>query len=130
MRRFAYLTVLGLGVLAAGAAAAHKDQGSSQGSGADAALHQTMERGAQASQAMRMTGDLDYDFVMAMRDHHKQAIEMANLVLEHGKDDKAREFARKTVDTQRKDIADFEQWLSKHSPSPQHTGDHMQGMQH
>lgn len=128
MRSIGYVTVIGLGFLFGGAALAHKATEAT--AGPDAFLHDVMERGAKKSQAMQMTGDLDYDFVAAMKEHHQQAIEMANVVLQHGKDENAREFARKTLDMQKNDIAEFDQWLSKHSPKAGAGHDAMPGMQH
>lgn len=128
MRSIGYVTVIGAAFLLGGAALAHKP--SAAMTGPDASLHELMERGAKKSQAMQMTGDLDYDFVAAMKEHHQQAIDMANVVLQHGKDEKAREFARKTVDMQKKDIAEFDQWLSKHAPKAGAGHDAMPGMQH
>lgn len=83
------------------------------GEGSDQ-LHQAMAKSAQQMQSMQMMGDVDHDFVMSMQKHHQDALDMANIELKYGKDEQAKAFARKTIEMQKKDIAEFKQWLSKH----------------
>lgn len=78
-------------------------------------LHGAMMAGSQEMQSMPMTGDMDRDFVEGMTMHHRQALKMAEVELRDGKDAKAKAFARKIIEAQKKEIKDFERWLSAHS---------------
>jgi uncharacterized protein (DUF305 family) len=79
-------------------------------------LHQHMKQASSEMREMRMTGDVDHDFVTAMKQHHQHGVAMAEVVLRDGKDPKAREFAQKIVANQQKEMAEFDKWLSEHSP--------------
>lgn len=94
--------------LVSGASAAQPEGHS--GSGAQE-LHEHMTKSSQEMQSMEMSGDLDRDFVKTMIQHHRHGVEMAQIQLEHGKDAKAKEFARKVVDQQTKEIKQLELWL-------------------
>ncbi|MBA3448273.1 MAG: DUF305 domain-containing protein [Pseudaminobacter sp.] len=67
-------------------------------------MHPAMLRGM-------MADDPDVAFVCGMIAHHQGAIDMAQVELEHGDNDEAREMAQKIIDTQMKEIADFTLWL-------------------
>ena len=47
---------------------------------------------------------MDKDFANMMIDHHRQAIEMARIQLEHGTDPELRRQAQKIIDDSQKDI--------------------------
>ena len=57
------------------------------------------------------TGDADVDFMRQMRGHHQGAIDMSEILLQHGKDDQTKRLARKIIDDQRKEIAEIDAWL-------------------
>lgn len=63
---------------------------------------------------MKMTGNEDYDFAMMMRMHHEKGIKMAEKELDRGKDPELRAAAQKIIDTQKKEVADFDEWLAEH----------------
>ncbi|MFM9436274.1 uncharacterized protein (DUF305 family) [Janthinobacterium sp. CG_23.3] len=63
---------------------------------------------------MKMSGDVDHDFVMLMKSHHQGAIEMAQMEVDSGKDAAAIKSAKKIISAQKKEIAAFDDWLSKH----------------
>ena len=63
--------------------------------------------------AMKMTGDADKDFVTMMIEHHQRAVDMSRDELRDGKDPKIRDMAQKIIDAQKKEIAEFEAWLTK-----------------
>ena len=88
---------------------AQHDHGKAGGSHA---MHQSMMAGMKQMQAMKMTGDVDCDFATMMTHHHKHGIEMAEIELRDGKDDKMKAMARKIVDSQKAEIREFEQWLA------------------
>ena len=77
-------------------------------------LHEQMMQGAQESQSMKMKGETDADFVAMMKHHHEQGIKMAETELAHGDDAEAKAFAKKIMENQRKEIAQFEAWQKKH----------------
>ena len=77
-------------------------------------MHAQMMGGMQQMQGMPLSGDTDKDFVQMMRMHHLQGIEMARLELQKGKDAQAKEMAQKIVDSQKKDVEQFDQWLQRH----------------
>lgn len=66
---------------------------------------------------MRMTGDQDYDFATMMRHHHEMAVMMANKEIRNGKNADMRRMAQTIADTQRKEIAQFDAWISAHKPT-------------
>lgn len=63
--------------------------------------------------AIDFTGDPDRDFLEGMIPHHRGAVEMAELVLEHGKDERVLELARAIIAAQEKEIAMMEGWLAR-----------------
>lgn len=64
-----------------------------------------------------MSGDVDRDFVMSMKMHHGEAVKMAKIELREATDPKAKDFARRIIASQQKEIAEFDRWLSQHPES-------------
>jgi uncharacterized protein (DUF305 family) len=62
------------------------------------------------------TGNADVDFVRGMIPHHQGAIDMAKVVLEHGKDPEIRKLAEAIVKAQEGEIAWMQEWLKKNPP--------------
>ena len=62
---------------------------------------------------MEFTGDADVDFAKSMIKHHEGGIEMAKLLLKHGKDPEMRKKAEKLIKEQGQDNKDFQAWLKK-----------------
>lgn len=77
-------------------------------------LHETMQKGADELHSMPMTGDLDHDFVWAMKKHHQDAIDMARVLLKYGKAPRTRQLAQKIIDSRTKEIAELDEWMAKH----------------
>jgi hypothetical protein len=59
------------------------------------------------------TGAADADFVRGMIPHHQGAIDMAKVVLEHGKDPEIRKLAQGIVAAQEAEIKMMNEWLAK-----------------
>ncbi len=61
---------------------------------------------------MKMTGNMDKDFAMMMISHHEDAIKMSKDELSHGMNAPLKETAKKGIDNQTKEIAEFKTWMS------------------
>ena len=59
------------------------------------------------------TGDADADFARGMIPHHQGAVDMAKIVLQHGKDPAIRKLAEDVVRTQETEIKFMREWLAK-----------------
>ena len=124
---FALLAALAFGAAAAPAVNAadkgdHAHESSKKGGtpGPSMEMHQSMMKGMKEMQGMKPSGNMDHDFAMMMRQHHQQALQMAQFELKHGKDQKMRDMAQKIMDSQKKEIAEFDEWLKAHPASGQH----------
>ena len=60
------------------------------------------------------TGNADVDFARGMIPHHQGAIDMADIVLEHGEDEEIRQLAEEIIAAQEEEIAFLRNWLEAH----------------
>jgi uncharacterized protein (DUF305 family) len=72
---------------------------------ANAKMHKDM--------VVKYTGNADADFVRGMIPHHQGAVDMAKVVLQHGKDPEVRKLAEDVIASQEKEIAWMKGWLAK-----------------
>lgn len=69
-------------------------------------------------QAMpKFTGDADIDFMNQMKTHHQAAIDMAKVVLAHGKDAETKKLGQEIIAAQQKEIVLIDAWLKKKGAS-------------
>lgn len=68
-------------------------------------MHKEMMEGS------KMNGMPDHDFMVMMIPHHKGALQMAEIYLKYGTDDKVKKLARNIASAQKKEIAQMEKWL-------------------
>ena len=66
-----------------------------------------------ADMAVELTGNADIDFVRSMIPHHRGAVDMARIVLEHGTDPEVKAVAEQVIAAQEEEIAWMEAWLAK-----------------
>jgi uncharacterized protein (DUF305 family) len=105
--------VLTPAVLAQSKAHEGKSHGASGGGGSHQMM-ESMNQGMEKMKSMPMSGDTDKDFATMMRMHHQNGIAMAEAELKSGKDAKMKSMAQKIIDSQRKEIKEFDEWLGKH----------------
>ena len=73
-----------------------------------------MMPGMKQMQEMEASGNTDKDFAMMMKMHHQQALDMAQIELEHGSSPELKAMAKKIIEGQKKEIAEFDRWMKTH----------------
>jgi len=79
--------------------------GHSANAGFETAMHAAMTKMMKDMESGPMTGDPDRDFMAMMIPHHQGAIDMARLVLLHGRDPLVRKLAAEIIAAQQTEIA-------------------------
>lgn len=70
-----------------------------------------MNKMSNLAQEQTLNGNIDYDFVQLMIQHHQSAIEMANAQIQFGKVQKVKDMATRMKTDQMKEIAELKTWL-------------------
>lgn len=78
--------------------------------------------------SIKMTGDYDIDFASMMIEHHKGAIEMSEIVLKSGKDEKMKSMANTIISMQKEEISKMEDFIKASKPVPSGKMDLMSSM--
>ncbi len=113
----ALLAALGLAGLAlAQGHQGHGSHGTATPAASDSAATQAYEAAndkMHKEMGISFSGDPDVDFVRGMIPHHQGAVDMAKVVLAHGKDPELRKLAEGVIAEQEKEIAFMRDWLKK-----------------
>lgn len=80
-------------------------------------MHHSMMGMQQQMDAVKPSGDVDYDFAVMMRIHHQGAVDMAQMELDKGKDPQMQAMAKEIIAAQKDEIAQFDQWIAEYEKS-------------
>jgi uncharacterized protein (DUF305 family) len=93
---------------------AHAANAKADKSGFISEIKQVMNEMESRMRDMKMTNNLDHDFATMMIPHHESAIDMADAVIKHGKDQEIKSLAEKIKADSQKEIGELKDWLSQH----------------
>jgi uncharacterized protein (DUF305 family) len=88
----------------------HGSKGSAQDTPATQAYRAANDKMHKAM-ALQFTNDPDVDFIRGMIPHHEGAIDMAKVVLKHGKNEQTKKWAQDIIREQEREIKEMQAWL-------------------
>jgi uncharacterized protein (DUF305 family) len=110
------LTLLSPAAIAQGAHSGHPAQAVQRDTAAtkafraaNAKMHKSMD--------LKFSNDADLDFVRGMIAHHEGAIDMAQVILQYGKDEQPRKWATDIIREQEREMAEMQAWLKQRGAS-------------
>ena len=95
----------------------HKKMNDKEMANPDNELANTMKAMMDKMGNMKMTGDFDLDYANMMIGHHQGAIDMSNIELTKGADDKMKTMAKEIITKQTGDITMLRQFVENYKPS-------------
>lgn len=84
------------------------------------AMMKIMDAVMQRTNALKMTGDFDVDFVNMMIEHHQGAIDMSEIQLKGGSDPQMKGMAQKIIAAQKAEIAKLRDFVQAHPTKVAH----------
>lgn len=72
-----------------------------------------MDKMMQNMSSIKITGNIDKDYLTSMIEHHKGAVSASKIVLEYTSDDRVKEIANRIIADQEKEIKEFQDMLAK-----------------
>ena len=109
---FSFLLALSAPALAQHAGHGSHNAAVAQGESASTKAFKAANDAMHRDMNVPLTGDADVDFARSMIPHHQGAIDMAKIVLAHGKDPAIRKLAEEVVAAQESEIAMMRKWLA------------------
>jgi uncharacterized protein (DUF305 family) len=92
------------------------DPAGDAGAVAESGYKRAMDAMRQQMEKLNYSGNPDVDFVRSMIPHHQAAVDMAKVLLVHGKDPEIRKLAQDIISSQEKEIDLMEAWLKANAP--------------
>ena len=111
----ATLTLAALFALPAAAQHAGHAMPAAAASSPSTAAYQAANDKMHQGMTMTYTGNPDRDFLAGMIPHHQGAIDMAEVLLEHGEDEQMRVLAQEIIDAQVGEIEQMTTWLAENA---------------
>jgi uncharacterized protein (DUF305 family) len=90
------------------------------------AIQETMDEMMNKMHGMKTTGNNDIDFAAMMVEHHKGAVEMSKVEIDKGNNPELKEFAKKVVNDQNKEVAFMQEFISKSAKTTSVNSAHFQ----
>lgn len=91
--------------------------------------HEAMKNMMEKMKAVKLSGNIDYDFALLMIEHHKGTIDLSKTELKEGKDAKIKQMASKIEEDQTKGIKKLNDWLERHKTLKNSPGNNIQSSQ-
>ena len=101
----------------------HMDNDTMNHNNMNSGMMSSMHPSMQKMQGMNMTGDFDVDFANMMIEHHQGGIDMAEMEIAQGKDEKMKSMAQKISADQKKEQQELRDFVATYKPSDMKHGE-------